>query len=289
MKRGFAHPVRLLLWLGGLLLLPIQPLCAHGDLHERIQVLNARLAIATNDAALLVQRAELHREHHDWLAAAVDLDQAQLIDPGLKRIDFFRARLARDMGDVTKAQAYLDRLLTSVTNDVEAIILRARVRAARGDAAGAVADYSQAIALSREPQPEWVLERADLLAAQGQGAAALRGLDEGVARLGDLIVLQTRALDLELARTNYSGALERLEAILRSAPRREIWLARQGDVLHLAGREAEARSAWREAIKAIDALPERWRTAEAMLALRQRISGELARNTDEPIKPVPAR
>jgi predicted Zn-dependent protease len=288
-KRGFANSARLFLGLGLLLLLSIQPLFAHGDLHERIQVLNARLAIATNDAALLVQRAELHREHHDWLAAAVDLDQAQLIDPGLKRIDFFRARLARDMGDAANAQAYLDRLLTSVTNDVEAMTLRARVRAERGDAAGAVADYSLAIAWSREPQPEWVLERADLLAAQGQGAAALRGLDEGVARLGNLIVLQSRALDLELARTNYSGALERLEAILRSAPRREAWLARQGDVLRLVGREAEARSAWREANKAIDVLPERWRTTEAMLALRQRINGELARSADDPIKPAPAR
>ena len=289
MKRGFSKPARLLLGLGLILQWSNPPAWAHGDLHERIQTLNAKLTTATNAAALYVQRAELHREHHDWLAAAVDLDRAQLIDPKLKRIDFFRARLARDMGDAAKAQGYLDQLLTSVTNDVEALTLRARVRAERGDVAGAVADYSQAIALSREPQPEWFLARADLLAVQGEGAEALRGLDEGVARLGNLIVLQTRALDLELGRTNHNGALQRIEAILRVAPRKESWLARRGEVLQLAGREAEARTAWLESVKALDALPERWRNTEAMLVLRQRLDEELARSSSAPIKPAPVR
>lgn len=289
MKRGFANPALVFVWLGGLLLASIPPLFAHGDLHERIQALNARLAIRTNDAALLVQRAELHREHHDWLAAASDLDQAQLIDPRLKRIDFFRARLAHDMGDAVKAQGCLDKLLTVATNDVEAMTLRARVRAGQGDVAGAVADYSQALARSREPQPEWFLERADLLAANGWKDEALRGVDEGVKRLGNLLTLQTRALDLELSRTNFPGALARIEAILESAPRKEAWLARQGDILHRAGRPLEARQAWVESLKAMDALPERWQATEAMLQLRQRLNAELVRSSSDPIKPAPAR
>lgn len=260
---------------GAFLILFPHQLLAHGDLHERIQLLNTRIASATNPAPLLVQRAELHREHHDWLAAQADLDRAQLLDRRLVRLDFFRARLAQDQGDPSQASVYLDRLLAVVTNDVEALVLRARVRSRLADPSGAVTDYSRAIALSAEPQPEMFLERAELHAAQGQVAEALRGLDAGVKRLGNLLALHTRALDLELSQTNYAGALQRLQTIVAIVPRQESWRARQGDVLKQAGREAEAREAWRAALAAIQALPERLREQSEMQELRARLERQL--------------
>ena len=52
----------------------------------------------------------------------------------------------------------------------------------------------------------------ELLVAAGKTGEALRGLDEGVKRLGPLVVLESRALDLELRQTNYDGALLRIQS-----------------------------------------------------------------------------
>jgi len=274
-NRSLANSVILSVMLGVILFLFPSQLLAHGDLHERILALNLKIAAATNAAALYVQRGELHREHRDWNAAAADFNRAEELDSRLVRLDFFRARLANDMGDLTQARAALDKSLAAVTNDVEALVLRARVRSKLDDAPGAVADCSRAIALSPEPQPEMFLERAGLLVLQGQTDEALRGLDEGVRRLGNLIVLQTRALDLELSRTNYDGALRRVQIIVATVPRQERWLARQGDIFRQAGREAEAKAAWTAALAAINSLPERLRESQEMLELRARLERQL--------------
>ena len=266
-----------------------QLLLAHGPVHERLLVLDARIAAATNDSALYVQRAELHREHQDWTSALADLDRAQQLDARLVRADFCRARLFNDMGEFLKARVCLNQLLLVATNDTEALVLRARTLINLGVPAEAVADFSRAIVLMREPPPELFLERTDLLAAAGQTDEALRGLDEGVKRLGALIVFESRALDLELSRTNYDGALLRLQAIVDASPRKESWLARRGDLLRQAGRIPEAKQSWTEAVKAVDALPDRVRESDEMVKLRARLRDELEQADKSPFRQAPAR
>ena len=262
---------------------------AHGPVHERLVILNMQIARATNDAALYVQRAELHREHQDWAAALADLARAQQLNTGLVRVDFFRARLFNDMGELVKARGCLDKLLSVATNDTEAFVLRARTLVKLGVRPEAVADFSRAILLMREPPPELFLERAELLVAAGQADQALRGLDEGVKRLGPLVVLESRALDLELRQTNYDGALLRIQAIVAASPRKESWLARQGDLLQQAGRLSEAKQSWTEAVKAVDALPVRVRASDEMVKLRARLRDELEQADRLQLKPAPAR
>ncbi len=263
---------------------------AHGALDERIRAVTAQIERVTNNPQPYIQRGELHREHQDWKAAQSDYDRAEKLDARLIRLNFFRARMFNDMGDATKALGLLNNYLGANTNDSEALILRARVRAKSGEGQGAVADFSRAIQLLREPQPEIFLERAELQITAGRVDEALIGLDEGIAKLGSVITLQTRALDMELNRTNYDGALVRLAKIVESSPRKEAWLARRGEILIQAGRVMEATKSFGDAQAAIEALPARLRESAAMTELHTQVKERLAvLDGATKITPVPAR
>jgi len=82
--------------------------------------------------------------------------------------------------------------------------------------------------------------------------------------------LQLPAIELELRRQNYDGALSRLDLIAAQSERKEAWLVRRGEILKLAGRDEEARAAFNAALVAIDSLPPARRQNKAVTALQVR-------------------
>ena len=110
---------------------------------------------------------------------------------------------------------------------------------------------------------------------------ALRGLDEGLERLGHPIALELCAVDLELAMRRPDAAIERLERIERRSPRKEAWLARKGEAWLEAGRLSQARRAFEEALAAIEKLPAHCRSARNTTSLEARVSAALARFPEE--------
>jgi hypothetical protein len=88
------------------------------------------------------------------------------------------------------------------------------------------------------------LARADALLAAGEPEAALEALDEGLARLGPVVALASRAIEIERARGRADATLERLDRLAAFASRQETWLTRRAEILEEAGRPAEARAAW---------------------------------------------
>ena len=73
----------------------------------------------------------------------------------------------------------------------------------------------------------------------------------------------------------YDAALRRVDTMLRSQARRDIWLARRGDILVRAGRAKRARRAYREALLVLDGLPASIRRHKDTVELRQRLLGLL--------------
>ena len=135
------------------------------------------------------------------------------------------------------------------------------------------------------PRPEYFLERARALEAAGPShlAEALTGLDDGVERLGDVITLQLYAVDLELARGNYEGALERLDQISAGSVRQEPWLVRKATILEAAGRKEDARAAYEQTLISIGELPSSRRNNKAVARLEHEAREALKRlGTDDP-------
>jgi tetratricopeptide (TPR) repeat protein len=115
------------------------------------------------------------------------------------------------------------------------------------------------------------------LVAEGKEhqSKALEGIEEGIARLGPLVVLQSTALDLEVQLRRYDNALARLDRIASQARRQESWLARRGDILRQAGRPEEAQAAFALALAAIDKLAPAQRNVPAIQDLRTRLRSDL--------------
>ncbi len=283
-----ACPFSALRWVfvaAGLILVLVRPpaASAHGDIHLRILELTRQIEAATNNAArLYLARGELEREHGQWEAAGADYDRAAQLDPELPSVDLCRARLLADRGQLEAARAMFDRALERSPGDGESFVGRARVLVKLGQREPAIADYWRGVERLREPQPEYVVELAKVLAAEGQVEEALRALDEGIKKLGPVLPLQGYALDLELGRKNNDAALARLETILARASRKETWFARRGDILLEAGRSAEAGKSYEAALAAVNRLPGRLQQSPAMLKLKAHVNTALAAITNAP-------
>ena len=249
---------------------------AHGDTHEQIDELTRQISAHTRAAALYVKRGELHRLHRDWEAAQADFNRAAQLDPQLPIVDLLRGKLLLEAGQPRSAKPFLDRFLDARPDHVDALILRARMFGKLGDALSAVRDFSRAIDHAAEPKPDYFLERAQMLRTDPKRPAeALRGLDEGIKRLGPIVTLELPAIELELGAGNYDGALARVALLAAQSPRQEAWLARRGEILLEANRPAEARTAFSEALAAIETLPPRPRQAEATAQLEKSVRARL--------------
>ncbi len=226
-------------------------LTAHPEIEEALARLNTQIAAAPAEAAGDVERGEHYAPQAEWLSAEANFLRAAELTPEDARLARARGALELAMQHPAAARGFLDAALSRNPRDADALVLRARAHALLKSPALALADFDAAIALIAAPTPELFLERAALLAP----AAAVRSLDEAIARIGPAMVLQLRAVALEEALGRIDAAVARLDAIAAQSERKEQWLKRRGDVLANAGRERDARRAYAAALDAIAALP----------------------------------
>lgn len=256
-----------------LLALAAAPLGAHPETPEARAEFDRLIAEFPNEPDLRLRRAEHRIESREFDAAESDLRHARLLAPRDPRILVAYASLALAREQPEVARQRLAVALSLAPGDPSAHILRARASARLGEAAAAHADYSAALAALPEPSPDLYLARAALPVAP---ELALRGLDEGIARLGPAAALVERALALELQLGRTDAALARLDALAAGAERKETFLKRRGDILAAAGRAADARVAYSRALDLIAAQPQWLRespaTAQLAAELRRLIS-----------------
>jgi tetratricopeptide (TPR) repeat protein len=264
----------LLVWIA---LCTPRALIAHGDVHGQIVEISQQIEKNPTNTDLYIKRGELHRTHQDWDGAHADFDHAFALNPKLEVIAFAKGRLFLEAGWPLSAKVSLDRFLSKQSNHVEALVVRARTLAKLQRPVEAAADYTHAIAVTTESRPELYYERAQVLGAAGgeHSKEAVRGLDEGIRKLGPLVTLQLCALDIEVKEKQYDDALKRLDVVTTKSPRKETWLARRGEILQQAGRKTEAREAFNAALRAMETLPAARRNVPAMMDLQKHLREEL--------------
>lgn len=251
---------------------------AHDDIRAQIEAVTARISESPDDAHLFLKRGQLYQLRKAWKAGLADFDRAARLEPSLDSVDLARGRLLFDAGRPKPAEVSLNRFLRKHADAGAAWLTLARVHRRLGRHAEAALDFTRAIDHLNEPKPGHYLERARALAALGDDAIdlALRGLDDGIHRLGLLVTLQTYAIKLNLRVRDYDAALQRLETISARSRRKERWLAYRGDILMSAGRNAAARGAYERALAAIGILRPRHRMTKAVRVLDEHIRAALA-------------
>jgi tetratricopeptide (TPR) repeat protein len=206
------------------------------------------------------------------------------LDPALQEVQLGRGKLLVAQGKFAEAKPWLDRFIASSPSHVDALATRARLEVKRERPLAAAEDYARILDLSRKAEPEYYLEYARALEAAGPEhiGRALAVLDGGIKALGPIPTLTLLAIDLEVARKDFDGALARVEQISAASKRKEPWLERRGDILQQAGRSAEARSAYVAALSEVRDLPARVRTRKATIDLENRLRAKIG-----PAAPAP--
>ncbi len=254
------------LLLGALLMLVPVASVAHDNPDGRIEELSHQIAHAPHDTSLLLKRGELLRLEGHFEAALSDFQQAARLGEPAGEADFQLGWTLQLVDRPAEAMPHLDRYIAAHPDDSKALAIRARTLVVLDDNLAAAADFTGAIALS--PVPDYYLERARALAAAGDVAAALEGLDHGLERIGAVVSLQRLAIDQELARNNIDGAVARVDSMAGITGRADIWLARRGDILLQAGRRDDAHAAYGRALAAIETLPVRRQNSSVVRDLK---------------------
>jgi tetratricopeptide (TPR) repeat protein len=252
---------------------------AHPEIDWQIRELTKRLAEDPGNTELLLRRGELHRVHADPVAAEADFRLARTVDPELHVVDYHLARLRLDAGRPAEAETLLSRLLERLPDHAPSLVERARARDALGRPLEAAADWERAIAVDPRSGPDHYLGLASALLAAGpeHRPRAIERLDQGLARLGEPVSLALRAIEIELEAGRTDAAVARIEKIAARSARKEPWLVRRAEILEQAGRRADARASYAQALQAIDALPPFRRTTPAVGRLREQALAAVAR------------
>ncbi|HXJ59480.1 MAG TPA: tetratricopeptide repeat protein [Verrucomicrobiae bacterium] len=268
----------------GFLLLDGLPAAGHADLLLQIEEITKEIAQRPSDPELYLRRGELRRAHLEWDEALADYQRGQTLSPSLAVVDLMRGRLFLDSGWPVSSVAYVDRFLARHTNNPDAYITRGRAFERLQLRLSAAADFDRAIGISRDVGPDLYIERAQVLAAEGPEhfARALQGLDDGIRKLGSLVVLQLFAIEIEMKSRQFDGALARVDRIAERSPRKETWLARKGEILKQAGRMTEAHKSYQDALTALQTLPPVRRSVPAMAELEKRIRQEIEATASRP-------
>lgn len=242
----------------------------------RILLLTEQLNNHQTNVDLLIQRGDIYRLHGNWNEARSDYAAAEKLAPDSAPLLLGRAQLHVDLGEDAAARMAFDEFIARFPTNSAALFGRARVLNRLGERKAAIADYSRGILVSGSPLPEEFLERANLQATEFGADEALKGLDEGLTRLGWVVTFQKAAIEYELKRQRPDQALVRLETIIARANRKETWLVWKGEILMAAGKPLEAQEVLRATIKAIEALPPRMRTSPGMVQLRAKVEVSMA-------------
>lgn len=259
----------------------------HGEIHERVQGMNRRIAENPTEPMLYLLRADLYREHRDWESALTDIRHARELAADDPNVEYYQAALSRDRGQLVAAARHLNRYLerAPVWPGTKVPLPKARRSLAgilieQGRPCEAAGQYDHAIGAAKQPTPQLYLSRAELFAqcTPPRFQVALRGLDEGIARFGTGAgVLEDYAITLELARGAVELALQRIDARIARAPERPTAWIRRAEILERAGRHKDALAAYRQASAAVLSLPQRAQAARSTHALRQRIDEDIDR------------
>jgi predicted Zn-dependent protease len=258
---------------------------AHRGIDEQIQTITSEIVKDPQDATLYLRRGELHRIHREWDKAEADYLKARELDSDLAAVEYCLGRMKLQAGRPAEAKPALERYLAQRPDDPKGWVAQGRALAKLGEQLAAAEAFTRALAHSDpvNQRPEYFLERAQALEAAGTTHydEALRGLDEGLEQLGQPVVLQSLAIELEIELGRYDKALARLESLAARSPRKESWLVRKAEILESAGRTELAREAYSQSLNAIAELPDSRQNNKAVEQLEARARTALQR-LDEP-------
>ncbi len=282
-------PVALVRSAGALLLLLFgsfaPALLAHPFLDDRLVLLNEQIVADPSNSRLLLSRGSLLLDERHAHEALADFERALELDPELSIAHLLRAQALLADGQNAAALATARHYLELEPGSAKGWRTLVRIHEAESVAGGsdaldrALAAFERYFEVANEPRPDDYLERAALQRRAGQFDLAVRGLEDGVERLGPLSALLRTALEIERERGKIDSALAYAERLAAASPQEERWLLECARLLAQLDRGDEALAALGRAEAALAGRSTARRSAPALAELAHeidRLRSELA-------------
>lgn len=254
---------------------------AHGSLQDRLVLLNRDIAGDPSLPGPYLQRAEVRERSGDLAGAWTDLDIFEALSAGTGSKEsrattrVLRAHLLETLGAVGRAREQLDALLLEDPDDVSGVRARAALLRRTGDLAGAARDFAHAYELSRDLDPDLVLDWIRVMATLGLGEDALVVLDAVEHRFGVIPVLGLERVRIARAIGRYDDALATLDRLESVTPHSALLLATRARTLRDAGRTTEARDSYVAALSTLEQAPLARRSTRAAQSLALELHAEI--------------
>ena len=259
----------------------------HGAYHDVVAALSSELQRNPNDAALRYKLAEAHAGHEDWRACIREIKLVERLAPSVYPTDFLRGFALHVAGKEDEAKKVLDVFLAGSPRHQDALATRGRVLVKLGRPVEAAADFQKAVDLATVPPPDLIAELATCHAQAGKIKEACESIDAGLRATGDVPSLLLCALEIETRAGAWDAALRRIDALQKSAPREEPWMARRAELLHQAGRNGESLTAWRSLRDRLLSLPNLERGTPTNLSFLNQARRALEESSPLPVSAPP--
>jgi tetratricopeptide (TPR) repeat protein len=250
---------------------------AHTDLSDRIDVLNHKIERNPESLKLYMERGRVFRLRGNYQSALEDFQLAAKLALDNIEVRYELGLVLLKLGDLIQALSKFDFVLKDDSKHHLALMNRARVFHAMEDYKNAASDYMNALNTTKSPKPEDYIEITNNYIDYGSShyAKALSVLDVAIEKLGVLVQLQSRAIDIDLLTKNYQSALQRVDSLLATMKRKEKWLVTKAEILLLMGKPIDAKNNYRLALKSIERLPVARRNVMAIKNLEMKIKKAL--------------
>ena len=239
---------------------------AHSGLDSEIQEITEKLVKDPDNVDLLVHRGQVYRSNGKFIESLRDLERAWQLDRENRTVVLQRALTLSALGRDQEAEAALDYYLQKESDPkrIFALAERAHIRARTGRIEPAIADFTSAIQL--QPTIELYLIRGQLQESLGKLEAAAAGYQDGLAKLGDPILLKKSLIRVQIAQNQYSEALALTDEEVARSSVKTSWYLQRGEILALMGQPEATRLAYEQALSEANRVLGKRQTAMQLLA-----------------------
>jgi len=261
--------------LGSTLLLGAKESHAHAGLDVVEEALAEEVERRPRDPGARLDQAQAFEAAGAWDQALAALDEAERLGGDRDQIDGLRGRVLVEAGRNEEAKRVLDRLIARLPAAPGPRYQRATALMRLHRPADAAVDFAAAVDTLPSPSPSHVLAWRDALVAAGEPSEAVRALDRGMLRVGNVPTLELAAIDLEERLGRNQAALRRIDRLIAQSPRNPAWLARRGELLERTGATTDAKGSYAQALAMIESRPTAQRS-QRTAALERRLRAALA-------------
>jgi predicted Zn-dependent protease len=247
----------------------LQEVVAHAEIHEMIEALDRQIEKNPDTIKLYLMRSRLHADHHDFKKALADLAVAEKFDPKAASYPLLRATVLFESGKPDAAHSMLKGWLETHPDDSDGWILKARILDSQGSGDASADAWCKGLTYCSKPTPELIFQHADAHQKCNDLSAALCAIDSGLSKLGPILALQQRAIELELEQGLFDQALKRVDTMLQNRTNPGVLYFTRARILEAAGRSDEAEKDWKAGLAWLEQLPPGARNLPMNLALKE--------------------